>query len=100
MWNRKTLYLNGIRLINQRLFCLLFFRRAFHILSYFMFYFNIFIGMVSCLLRILFGLIFGIVFLSRLQKSSLPRSYERRDPGNPEAAIENKQLILKSRKSN
>ena len=59
-----------------------FFRRAYHILSYFMFYFNIFLGMVSCLLRIILGVILGVIFLSRLQKSSLPRSYERRDPGN------------------
>jgi len=56
-------------------------RRFFHITSYFMFYFNIFLGMGSCLLRIIFGFIYGVIFMQRLQKSTLPRSYERRDPG-------------------
>ncbi|XP_057295447.1 stimulated by retinoic acid gene 6 protein-like isoform X2 [Hydractinia symbiolongicarpus] len=56
-------------------------RNAFHIYSYFMFYFNIFAGLASCLTRIIFQIIFGILFLERVQKSVLPRSYEKRDPG-------------------
>ena len=56
-------------------------RRAFHVMSYFMFYFNVFIGVVSCLLRISLGGLLGVIMLPRLQKSTLPRSYERRDPG-------------------
>ncbi|XP_066930401.1 stimulated by retinoic acid gene 6 protein-like [Clytia hemisphaerica] len=56
-------------------------RRAYHIFSYFMLFFNIFLGLVSCLLRIIIGLVLGVVFMQRLSKSTLPRSYERRDPG-------------------
>lgn len=56
-------------------------RKAFHIVSYFMFYFNIFLGLVSCFIRIIFSMLLGIIFLQRLQKSALPRSFERRDPG-------------------
>ncbi|XP_066915451.1 stimulated by retinoic acid gene 6 protein-like [Clytia hemisphaerica] len=56
-------------------------RRGFHITSYVLFYFNVFIGIASCLLRLAYGAILGVVMLSRLQKSTLPRSYERRDPG-------------------
>lgn len=56
-------------------------RRAYHIFSYFMFYFNVFLGLVSCLIRILLGLVLGVIFMQRLAKSTLPRSYERRDPG-------------------
>lgn len=57
------------------------FRRAYHITSYFTFFFNIFIGLGSCLLRVVFGLIYGVIFLQRLQKSTLPREIESRDPG-------------------
>lgn len=56
-------------------------RRVYHIMSYMMFYFNIFLGLVSCLLRIIYSVITGIVFLQRLQKSTLPRAFELRDPG-------------------
>eukprot|EP00111_Clytia_hemisphaerica_P019714 TCONS_00058184-protein len=56
-------------------------RRAYHIFSYFMLFFNIFFGLVSCLLRIIIGLVLGVVFMQRLSKSTLPRSYERRDRG-------------------
>ena len=58
-----------------------FFRSAYHIMSYFLFYFNIFLGIFSCLLRIFFGILFGVVFMQRLQKSTLPRQYEKQDPG-------------------
>jgi len=47
-----------------------------------MFFFNVFLGLVSCILRIIIGLVLGVVFMQRLAKSTLPRSYERRDPGN------------------
>eukprot|EP00111_Clytia_hemisphaerica_P010777 TCONS_00031494-protein len=56
-------------------------RRAYHIFSYFMLFFNIFLGLVSCLVRIIIGLVLGVVFMQRLSKSTLPRAYERRDPG-------------------
>ena len=46
-----------------------------------MLFFNIFLGLVSCLVRIILGLVLGVVFMQRLSKSTLPRSYERRDPG-------------------
>ena len=59
----------------------LYFRRAFHIFSYYMFFFNIFLGLVSCLLRIGYGIIYGMIFIQRLQKSTLPRQFEERDPG-------------------
>lgn len=56
-------------------------RRVFHLVSYLFFYFNIFLGMFSCLLRIIYGIIFGVVFIQRLQKSTLPRTLEEKDPG-------------------
>jgi len=37
--------------------------------------------LISCLLRIIKGVIVGVVFLERVQKSILPRSFEKMDPG-------------------
>jgi len=57
-------------------------RNVFHVMSYLLFFFNIFLGLISCLLRIIKGVIVGVVFLERVQKSILPRSFEKMDPGN------------------
>ena len=59
-----------------------FFRRAFHIMSYYLFFFNTFLGIVSCLMRIIKSVIIGVLFIERIQKSLLPRQYEKMDPGN------------------
>lgn len=56
-------------------------RNAFHVTSYFLFFFNIFLGLISCLLRIFKGMVVGVLFLERVQKSILPRSFEKIDPG-------------------
>ena len=56
-------------------------RNAYHITSYFMFYFNIFLGLISCLLRIIKSVIVGVIFLERVQRSLLPKSFEKMDPG-------------------
>eukprot|EP00795_Rhopilema_esculentum_P010881 gene10881-19704_t len=54
---------------------------AFHIMSFFMFYFNIFLGLFSCLLRLIKGMVVGLLFIERVQKSVLPRAFEKMDPG-------------------
>ncbi|XP_065672802.1 stimulated by retinoic acid gene 6 protein-like isoform X2 [Hydra vulgaris] len=56
-------------------------RRIFHGAAFFLFYFNIFIGIFSSFLRIIYGLILGVLFYQRIQKSSLPRSFEDWDNG-------------------
>ncbi|XP_012555170.1 stimulated by retinoic acid gene 6 protein-like isoform X1 [Hydra vulgaris] len=56
-------------------------RRIFHGAAFFLFYFNIFIGIFSSFLRIIYGLILGVLFYQRIQKSSLPRSFENWDNG-------------------
>ncbi|XP_065672800.1 stimulated by retinoic acid gene 6 protein-like [Hydra vulgaris] len=56
-------------------------RRIFHGAAFFLFYFNIFIGIFSSFLRIIYGLILGVLFYQRIQKSSLPRSFENWDKG-------------------
>ncbi|BFZ06158.1 hypothetical protein BsWGS_09197 [Bradybaena similaris] len=56
-------------------------RRAYFVFVYFMFFFNIFVGLVSCLLRILKAIGIGVLCLARLDKSTLPRSFEFFDPG-------------------
>lgn len=56
-------------------------RRLFFILTYFMFFYNIFIGIFSCLMRIIKAIILGALFLPRLDHSTLPRKFQRMDPG-------------------
>ena len=69
------------------------FRSAYHITSYFLFYFNIFLGIFSCFLRLFFGILFGVVFMQRLQKSTLPRQYEKRDPGENNFFLKNNIIL-------
>ncbi|XP_065640240.1 stimulated by retinoic acid gene 6 protein-like isoform X3 [Hydra vulgaris] len=56
-------------------------RRVYHGAAFLFFYFNIFIGLVTSFMRIIYGMILGIIFFQRLQHSSLPRYYEKFDPG-------------------
>ncbi|XP_077989011.1 stimulated by retinoic acid gene 6 protein-like isoform X1 [Glandiceps talaboti] len=56
-------------------------RRLFHNFTYFMFFYNVFLGMYSCLMRILKSVVIGAFMLSRIDQSTLPRKYERFDPG-------------------
>uniref|UniRef100_K1QK94 Uncharacterized protein n=1 Tax=Magallana gigas TaxID=29159 RepID=K1QK94_MAGGI len=46
-----------------------------------MFFYNIFIGIFSCLMRILKSIILGALFLPRLDHSTLPRKFQKMDPG-------------------
>ncbi|XP_077989495.1 stimulated by retinoic acid gene 6 protein-like [Glandiceps talaboti] len=56
-------------------------RRLFHNFTYFMFFYNVFLGIYSCLMRILKSVVIGAFVLSRIDQSTLPRKYERFDPG-------------------
>nr|XP_034328021.1 stimulated by retinoic acid gene 6 protein-like [Crassostrea gigas] len=56
-------------------------RRLLFIFTYFMFFYNIFIGIFSCLMRILKSIILGALFLPRLDHSTLPRKFQKMDPG-------------------
>lgn len=56
-------------------------RRLFFIFTYFMFFYNIFIGIFSCLMRIIKAIILGTLFLPRLDHSTLPKKFQRMDPG-------------------
>lgn len=56
-------------------------RRLFFIFTYFMFFYNIFIGIFSCLMRIIKAIILGALFLPRLDHSTLPKKFQRMDPG-------------------
>lgn len=55
--------------------------QAFHITTFFLFFFNILVGLIGCLIRVGFWLKLAIIFIARMQKSFLPPSFERRDPG-------------------
>ncbi|XP_065640304.1 stimulated by retinoic acid gene 6 protein-like isoform X2 [Hydra vulgaris] len=56
-------------------------RRIFHGTAFFLLYFNIFVGVFLSALRIIYSLTLGVLFYQRMQKSSLPRSFENWDNG-------------------
>ncbi|XP_077865707.1 stimulated by retinoic acid gene 6 protein-like, partial [Saccoglossus kowalevskii] len=56
-------------------------RRLFHNFTYFMFFYNVFLGIVSCLIRLFKSIIISAFVMSRIDQSTLPRKYERFDPG-------------------
>ncbi|XP_064647438.1 receptor for retinol uptake stra6-like [Lineus longissimus] len=56
-------------------------RRLLFCVMYFLFFYNVFVGLFSCLMRMIKSILFGLFFLSRLDCSTLPRLFEKMDPG-------------------
>ncbi|XP_064647437.1 receptor for retinol uptake stra6-like isoform X2 [Lineus longissimus] len=56
-------------------------RRLLFCVMYFLFFYNVFVGFFSCILRMLKSIAFGLFFLSRLDSSTLPKKFEKMDPG-------------------
>ena len=60
---------------------IVYFRRLFFIVVYFLFFYNIFLGFISCLLRIIKAIVIGTIFMSRIDHSTLPLKFQDKDPG-------------------
>ncbi|XP_064619184.1 receptor for retinol uptake stra6-like isoform X2 [Lineus longissimus] len=56
-------------------------RRLLFCVMFFAFFYNVFVGLFSCLLRMGKSVVFGLFFLSRLDSSTLPKKFEKMDPG-------------------
>jgi hypothetical protein len=77
------LLLYRVRLLNNNFISRYVFlcRKMFNVVNYFMFFFHVIIGFFDSISRIFLGAGIGILTVARIDRSLLPRGYERLDNG-------------------